>query len=211
MQGSFERLGIYCRIARMLFWSLDRHFTENHGEFGIQHIRAHTTQLQELFNLKWGFSPGILFEEVHCSVCGEMRRLREDCGHINGEIYNGEICHDIVKKARLLHISLVDNPAQKYSVIWPDDVTQFMVLKLLAGELLSPWDAWTFKKEIRRRHHPVFRNAKRDAPCPCRSNLNYRSCCMKKDTVPQFPHYQFLFADRVRGQFPDLRVVHANL
>ena len=190
--------------------SLDRHFIEDQDEFGIQHIRAHTTQLQELFNLKWGVSPGILFEEVHCSVCGVVRRLREDCEHINGEIYNGEICHSVVTKASLLHISLVDNPAQKYSVIWPDDDIQFMILKYLAEELSSPWDPRCYRKEIRRRYHPVFRNAVHDDLCPCNSKLKYKHCCLKKETIPEFPHYQFMFPDSARGQIPILKVIRVN-
>ena len=115
--------------------SLDRHFVESRGEFGIEHVRVHTQQLQELYHLKWGFSLGFLNEEVYCSVCQTKRRLRGDCGHEIGEIYDGEICHNVVKKGRILHISLVDNPAQKYSVIWPDDDTQFIVLKCFGGRI----------------------------------------------------------------------------
>ena len=60
--------------------SLDRHFVEMHSEFGIEHARAHTRKLQELFNLKWGFSPGLLIEESICSICQARRALRNDCG-----------------------------------------------------------------------------------------------------------------------------------
>ena len=190
--------------------SLDRHYVESQDEFGIEHVRVHTQQLQELYHLKWGFSLGYLSEEVYCSVCQTKRRLRGDCGHEIGEIYDGEICHNVVRKGRILHISLVDNPAQKYSVIWPDDDTQFIVLKCLVDELLSPWDVWDYRKEIRRRYHPVFRNAGHDDLCPCNSNLKYKNCCLKKETIPDFPHYQFMFAASARGQFPNLKVIRVN-
>ena len=188
--------------------SLDRHFLEHQGEFGIEHVRVHARQLQELYHLKWGFSPGLLFEEVHCSVCQVKRTLRGDCGHEIGEIFNGEICANVVTKAKILHISIVDSPAQKYSVIWPTEEapSQFIMLKYLADELLSPWDVWRYHKEIRRRHHPAFENVGHSDPCPCGSDLKYRRCCMKKDTVPDFPHFRFTFSGNTRGQFPNLQV-----
>ena len=192
--------------------ALGRHFTELDGEFGIEHVRIHAAQLQELFQLKWGLSPGFLFEEVHCSVCNFTRSLRKDCGHIVGEIYDGEICGNIVVKAKLLEISIVDSPAQKYSIIWPDDkyLPQFFTLKYLADELLSPWDVWSFQKEIRRDYHPSFNNVGRNASCPCGSDLKYKRCCMRKDTVPDFPHFQFLFENDTRGQFSRLEIIRGN-
>ena len=190
--------------------ALDQHFLEKQGEFGIEHIRAHTRQLQELYQLKWGFSPGLLFEEVQCSVCRSKRTLRDDCGHEIGEIYDGEICHTVVTKGKILHISIVDNPVQKYSVIWPDDETQFIVLKYLADELLSPWDEWSYHKEIRLSHHPAFKNVGYSYPCPCGSNLKFGNCCMQEDTVPDFPHFQFLFSKKTKGQFPNLLICHLD-
>ena len=192
--------------------SLDRHFGEKQGDFGIEHVRVHTRQLQELYPLKWGFSPGLLFEEVHCSVCQSRRALRSDCGHEVGEIYNGEICSNVVTRAKMLHVSIVDSPAQKFSVIWPNDETshQFIMLKYVADELLSPWDVWRYDKEARRSHHPAFKNVGRDDLCPCGSDLKYRRCCIEKETVPDFPHFQFTFFGKTRGQFPNLQIFTKN-
>ena len=189
--------------------SLDQHFVENQSQFGIEHVRIHTWQLQELYHLKWGVSPAILFEEVHCSVCQSKRMLRSSCGHEVGEIYDGEMCHDVITKAKLLHISIVDSPAQRYSVIWPtgESLVQFELLKYLADELLSPWDAWTYHKEIRKRHHPTFDNVARNDLCPCGSDMKYECCCFDKDKVPDFPHFQFSFESNTRGQVPNLRIV----
>ena len=190
--------------------SLDRHFVESQDEFGIEHVRVHTRQLQELYQLKWGISPAILFEEVRCSVCQGKRTLRDDCGHEIGEIYDGAICANVVTKFRILHISIVDSPAQKYSVIWPDDEIQFITLKYLVDELLSPWDGWTYQKEIRRCHHPAFKNVGHSDLCPCGSDLIYSCCCMNRDTVPDFPHFQFTLSGKTRGQFPKLLIFHID-
>ena len=188
--------------------ALDRHFGESQDEFGIEHVRDHTRQLQELFQLKWGFSLGILFEDVCCSICQSRRTLRGDCDHEIGEIYNGMICANIVKRGSLLHVSLVDSPAHKYSVIWPEDETQFVVLKYLAEEMLSSWDAWKYHKETCRSRHPAFKNVGCSDTCPCGSDLKYRDCCMNTDTVPHFPHFQFTFRGEMRGQHPNLLILH---
>ena len=203
--GEFRRAWDLLEQCENAITSLDRHFVENQSEFGIEHVRVHTRQWQELYHLKLGFSPGFLFEEVCCSVCQSKRTLRSDCGHEKGEIYDGEICADVVTKAQILHISIVDSPARKSSVIWPEDETlpQFIMLKQLADELWSPWDAWRYHKEIRRRHHPAFKNLGRNDRCPCGSDLKYKHCCLKKDAVPDFPHLQFAFSGKMRGQFPN--------
>ena len=203
---AWDLLG-YCERA---ITSLDRHFVESEPEYGIEHVRVHVLQLQELYHLKWGVSLGLLREEVSCSVCRCRRKLRKNCGHEIGEIYDGDICHDIVTKAKILHISLVDKPAQKYSVIWPDCDTQFVLLRYLVAELISPWDAWTFHKEIRRRHHPAFDGAGREDPCPCGSGLKYRCCCIRKDTVPDFPHFRFTVGGTNPGQSSDLLIFHVR-
>ena len=210
--GDFRRAWDVLERCENAIRSLDPHFGEKQGEFGIEHVRVHTRQLQELYPLKWGFSPGILFEEVHCSVCQSRRALRSDCGHVVGEIYNGEICSNVVTKAKILHVSIVDSPAQKYSVIWPTGETspQFIMLKSVADELLSPWDVWRYKKEVRRSHHPAFKNLGRNNICPCGSDLKYRRCCIKKETVPDFPHFQFTFFGKTRDQFPNLQIFTKN-
>ena len=38
---------------------LDRHFMENRNEYGIEHVRVHSQQLQDLYHLKMGFRPGL--------------------------------------------------------------------------------------------------------------------------------------------------------
>ena len=60
---------------------LDRHFTEKRKEFGIEHCRKHRRQFQDLFHLKWGFSPGMLYREMECTICGAKIELRRNCGH----------------------------------------------------------------------------------------------------------------------------------
>ena len=172
--------------------SLDRHFNEEYGEFGIEHVRIHTRQFQELFPLKWGISPGILINEKRCSVCNSKLTVRFGCEHQNGEIYDGELCNDVVTEFELLHVALVDKPAQRGTVIWPEIEGNpgFIPLISVVDGLTSPWVRWSCDKEERRIHHPAFKSVGRNDRCPCGSNLKYKRCCLNKQMVPEFPHFK---------------------
>jgi hypothetical protein len=56
-----------------------------------------------------GFSPGYIVRAAECSIC---HLDPEDCGHIAGRTYDGEVCHRILTQLDLLEVSLVGRPAQ---------------------------------------------------------------------------------------------------
>lgn len=168
---------------------LDGHFTEQRSEFGIEHIRTHTRQFQELYPFTIGLSPAFLKEEVRCSICHTKISLRSGCGHRVREIYNGEMAARVITKVKMLHVSIVDTPFQKYSVIFPNgnDDPRLKPFKELAYRLESPWRSWRFEKEERRDYHPAYRDVGRNERCPCGSSLKYKRCCLNNEKV--FPHY----------------------
>lgn len=55
-------------------------------------------------------SPGFLVKKAKCSICGKDY---EECDHIKGRPYMGEICSRIIEDAELLEVSIVDVPASK--------------------------------------------------------------------------------------------------
>lgn len=185
---------------------LDRHFTEEDGEFGIEHARFHTRQFQELYPGKWGFSPAFTIKETRCSICGTKRTLRGGCDHKVGDIYDGEMCFkDVTKLGRGLHVALVENPVQKSTVILPDDDDyRFTLVKSVVSGLRNPWVGWIYFKEERRKYHPLFAGVGRKEPCPCGSTLGYENCCLEKETV--FPHYQFVFDEEPQIEGPGLKI-----
>ena len=172
--------------------AVERHFTAEGGAFGLGHMRAHIPRFQSLFPYQWGISPAILYKRVVCSVCRERITLRSDCGHVSGEIYDGEMCVRVIEEAELLHLSLVESPAQRFSVVDLDpDMPGFDPVRYVFDALRSPWDAWTVRREERRAHHPLFRDLGRNDPCPCASGRKYKRCCLNSETV--FPHFDFVF------------------
>ena len=171
---------------------LNKHFEDRSDEFGMEFVRKHTKQFQELYPYSWGVSPAYIKEEVRCSICESNIVLRGGCSHKVGDIYDGEMASRRIVKAKLLHISLVDNPVQKYSVIFPNgnDYARLKPINELASRLGSPWRSWEFQKEERRGHNPAFRHVGRNDACPCGSSLKYKRCCLQKEWV--FPHYSIL-------------------
>ena len=186
--------------------SIDKHLTEGPQEFGIEHARVHTKQLQDLYLLEWGISPGLVNKEVCCSICDARLTLRSGCSHINGEIYDGEMCVGVVKKSVLLHVSIVKNPVQKSTIIFPDDDDdpRLKPIKLLGQTLISPWDRWNCHKETRRQYHPLFKDLGRNERCPCGSGQKYKKCCLGKEEM--FPHFQFSFGGQTLIEPPELEV-----
>ncbi len=172
--------------------SLERHFTGDGDDFGLRHMLVHIPQFQSLFPYRWGLSPAFLYKRLACSVCGQRITLRSNCGHISGEIYDGQMCGAVVEDMEILHVSLVEAPAQRYSVMDLDpDEPGFELVRFAFNALRSPWDAWTVRREERRAHHPLFRDVGHDDPCPCASGKKYKRCCLKSETV--FPHFDFVF------------------
>ena len=170
---------------------LDRHFSEEDDEFGIEHIRIHSRQFQELYPYTMGLSPAYVIEEMNCSICNGKFTLRNSCGHKVGEIYNGEMCSRKISTIKILHVSIVDSPAQKSSMIFPygNNDRRLFLVKSIVDALKSPWHAWAYEKEERRRYHPAYQGVEPNGDCPCGSALRYSSCCSNKETV--FPHFQF--------------------
>jgi len=52
-------------------------------------------------------SPGILVKRIECSICGKET---QDCSHIKGRAYDGEMCVWIMKDVEIQELSLVTNP-----------------------------------------------------------------------------------------------------
>lgn len=66
-------------------------------------------------HLRAGMSAAVIIRESACSICGQDP---EDCEHIGGRQYGGEMCHRIVTRAELDHVSLVSRPNHFDARIW---------------------------------------------------------------------------------------------
>lgn len=181
--------------------SLERHYrTENEDKFKLRFIKKHIEQFQSLFPYKVFTSPALLQLEKKCTICRQIISIRNRCGHKLGEIYNGEECIHEITKMRILEISIVPNPLQKYSVLFlknPDsgeesDTYDYSPLKYLMKGLQDPYDAWDMKSTKQRHPHSLYEHVSKDENCPCDSGKKYKNCCLKTSGVLR-PHVEFLF------------------
>lgn len=179
---------------------LHRHLSIKDDEYMLRFIEKHTQQLQTLFPYKYFISPGMLIPEAECSICHKRRSIRKFCGHILGDIYDGEMCVRHVKNASLLEVSLVQNPAQKYSVLFSTDSKtgdkvdhyDYSLVRYVTAGLRKPFDGWDMEWTKSRHPHSRYRHLGRNDQCPCESGKKYKKCCLNETGVLR-PHLEIKF------------------
>ena len=106
--------------------------------------------LQSLYPYNLFFSHEVLIEEHKCSICGRVRNFRNPCEHKVGLIYNGDLCCNIVTRAKLVGISLVTNPANKYSVVFAQETNgekkeyDYSPLAFIMKRWNNPYQFWNY-------------------------------------------------------------------
>lgn len=194
----------WCTLERVeiALNSLKRHFdiAPENDIYKISFIETHTERFQSLFPYKIFLSPGALYLERRCTICGAVVSLRNHCGHVPGEIYNGELCTREVTQADLLELSLVTNPVQKYSVAFMQDQNDeingdgydYSLVRYVMRGLREPFHGWNALRTKRRHPHAKYRNVGRNDPCPCESGKKYKLCCLREKGVLR-PHLEVTF------------------
>ncbi|MFA5014198.1 MAG: SEC-C domain-containing protein [Actinomycetota bacterium] len=173
------------------------HFKEKNNEFYLKLILEYTRKFQSLYPYKFFISTEEIIKEKECSICGKKISLRNHCGHIPGEIYDGEMCLRRITKVDFIGVSLVNSPDRKYAVAFPStsegaDSFDYKLLKYLINLLESPFEKWNYKWSKRRHPHSFFKDITPNDNCPCESGKKYVDCCLNEKGVLR-PHCQFYF------------------
>jgi SEC-C motif len=192
----------WCELERteLELAALERHDTASWADFHLDFIQAHTAQWQSLFPYKMFFSPELLHTEKLCSICRRSVLPQSFCGHRVGEIYEGELCYRIITKLEGLGISMVDNPMQKYSVLFlrdektgkQRDQYNYVLVKYGINALRVPFDGWKVERTTRTQPHSRYADVGRNDRCPCESGKKYKKCCLREAGVVR-PHFEFTF------------------
>jgi len=191
----------WCHLERIeiAFQGLKKHFSFNKSQFYLWQIEKNVLNLQILYPYKLFGSSEILKKKKKCSVCDKEISIRSSCGHIVGEIYNGEMCHRIVTEAEVLGLSLVQNPGNKYSVMFLNDPEtgkqkdqySYDLIDFLFELIESPYELWDLEVSQREISTSDFINIKRNDSCPCGSGQKFKKCCLNK-VGEKYPHYEFI-------------------
>ncbi|MTD71557.1 SEC-C metal-binding domain-containing protein [Flavobacterium sp. LC2016-13] len=190
----------WCQLERTekTMSSLKRHFPFKENKYFLNFIERSVRNLQVIFPYRFFASMEIVKTSVLCSVCSKKVSIRNSCVHIVGEIYDGEMCYRIVDKSEVLGISLVDDPGNKYSVMFITDSStgeqvdhySYDIIDYLFDHLSSPYEFWDLRvlqKEIRQED---FKDVNQDDRCTCNSGLKFKECCQTK-IGEKYPHYEF--------------------
>lgn len=191
----------WCKLERIeiAISGLKRHFHFDKTQFRLWQIEKNVKNLQVIFPYKIFASSEILKKKKKCSICDKEITIRKPCGHIVGEIYNGEMCHRVITEAEVLGLALVKNPSNKYSVPFlTDEKTgkqidqyNYNAVEYLFNCIKSPYDFWELEVSQKETKKEDFGKTGRNDDCPCHSGKKFKKCCME-NIGKKYPHYEFI-------------------
>ncbi|MEJ2248653.1 MAG: SEC-C domain-containing protein [Candidatus Lokiarchaeota archaeon] len=165
--------------------------------FSIAFIMRQVSKFQSIYPNYIFTSYQLAIKSTICSICKRENSIRNHCGHVLREIYDGKRCVRYIKKCEPLHTAIVENPKWKYRVLFDTnekrekvDNYNYSIIEYLIEILPSPFVEWNYKCSIKINSHSKFINFREDDECPCGSGNLYKDCCLKKDGVPR-PHIDF--------------------
>lgn len=181
---------------------LEKHFniSINNDLFKVSFIKTQVERFQALYPYRLFSSPGMLVIEKRCSICNAVITLRSDCGHLPGEIYDGEMCGREITDAQLLEVSLVTRPFKKSAVMFiidqqsgrSKDQYDYSLVNYVVRGLQDPFHGWSADWTTTRHPHSKYKNLGRNDTCPCESRKKYKNCCLRESGVLR-PHLNITF------------------
>ncbi|KXX71677.1 YecA family protein [Flammeovirga sp. SJP92] len=191
----------WCQLENIeiTFASLKKHFLFDKHQFKLWHIEKSVKNLQVIFPYKLFASSELLKKKKECSVCGKVISIRNSCGHVVGEIYNGEMCHRVVTDIEILGISLVQNPENKFAVMFMTDKDtgeqidqyNYQTVDYLFQHIKDPYEFWDLEVNQKVISGGDFKGVNRNDPCICGSLKKFKKCC-GLNIGKKYPHYEFI-------------------
>lgn len=183
---------------------LKKHFTYDKKQYFLWHIEKSIKNLQVLYPYKLFASSEILTKKKKCSICNKEISIRNSCGHIVGEIYMGELCHCIVTESELLGISIVDNPENKYSVLFlidketgeQIDQYNYDAIDFLFEQIANPYDLWDLEVSIRELNDEEYKLLENTVPNPYNSNKIFKNCFLS-NKYKYYLHFEIVLLNMI--------------
>ncbi len=145
--------------------------------------------IEKAYPYKLFASCGFILEGFECSICAQDID-GDECPHIKGNIYAGEMAVAIAGKIKKLdHVSLVEKPKNKRLVIGHEDSSQhYNLFRMLIAEFdnskCSPLNFSQVQLVETISTNPSHKRAPRNSRCYCGSGKKYKSCCIKSEIIP---------------------------
>lgn len=179
----------WCRLQDALdcLRQLKRFYKED--SVTLWYLTRQLLSIEKAYPYKLFTSCGFIFEGFECSICSQNID-GDECPHIKGNIYAGEMAVAIARKIKKLdHVSLVEKPKNKRLVVGHEDSSQYFDLfRMLVAEFnnnkCSPLNLSQVQLVETNRIDPGHRRAPRNSQCYCGSGKKYKSCCIKSERTP---------------------------
>lgn len=155
----------------------------------LWYLTRQLLSIEKAYPYKLFTSCGFIFEGFECSICSQNID-GDECSHIKGDLYAGEMALAIARKIKVLdHISLVEKPKNKRLVVgYEDSSPSFNLFRMLITAFdnneCAPLNLSQVKLVETTRIDPGHRRAPRNSQCYCRSGKKYKSCCMRFERIP---------------------------
>lgn len=183
---SYDRIDIELSFLR-------KHFDYCKNKYNLEFIEEYSRGYQKLFPYKYFMSRESIIKKESCTICGKINTIRNRCKHEVGELYMGEMASRKVEDMEFIAMSIVKNPFDKYTVLFPEGLEyNCEALDTLIMGLNTPYDRWIL--EIEKNIKLEFVKAKRNKLCPCGSGKKYKKCCCDTD-VETTVHNKIILLD----------------
>lgn len=171
--------------------------------FNISFIGKMVKEYQKLFPYRYFLSREMIIKEEKCNICGQIRRIRHHCQHSPGKVYLGKLCLLEITDVELKAFALVTDPFDKYAVIHVEGLEyDYGMLQYLLQYIHNPYEEFFVKIEKEKLRQ--YKNAKRNAPCPCGSGKKYKYCHLGNNDE-FFDHYVVHFKNKDLKGFPEIK------
>lgn len=175
---------------------LKKHFSMVGEPYNLSFIDKAIVKFQSIYPYRFFFSTELIEREKECSICGLKYKLRNSCGHVTGQIYNGELCLWKVTKFDLVGVAIVENPVHKYAVAFlkgedseVEDNYDYSAIEYLTNVISDPFEEWNVEFVYKYVHHNYFNSYDPLESCPCnQSEKSYKDCCLKEKGVKSLFH-----------------------
>lgn len=189
-QGRFYAAWQAFERVEVEYGFLRRHLPPPHAVFYLDFMLSKTDQWQSLYPYRIFSSLEFIKKSRKCMICDQTVSLRRSCGHLMGEIYDGEMCCHEITEIDFTSISLVTHPHHKYTVMFPageradcNDSGKYDPLIRVMERLESPFDQWIIYEGKRAVGRGEFGEQDNESLCPCGSMESFGDCCSGKSEI----------------------------
>lgn len=165
---------------------------DEEDSFHLGFIMDELREYEKLFPYEYFICREKVIKKQRCTICGKEVSLRDDCGHVPGKIYMGEVCVHEPIDFEYLSAKATRDPFDKMEYLEPyqaqDMQYNFGMLDGLMASLKSPYEYW--EVEVVKEKNPQYAKVGRNDKCPCGSGKKFKFCCMNDESKMTFEHYK---------------------